>query len=55
MICSQKSDLKNNVEHHLSTIKIEKNVRNPINVLTEKGHIRQKVSRWVQTMNKTLL
>ena len=32
-----KSDLDSNVEHHLSTTKIEKKIINPINLLTEKG------------------
>ena len=32
-----KSDLDNNVGHHLSTTKIEKKIINPINLLTEKG------------------
>ena len=40
-----KSDLGSNVEHHLSAIKIEKKSL-PINLLTEKGRIRRKVSNW---------
>ena len=49
-----KSDLDSNVEHHLNTIKIEKKSL-PINLLSEKGCIRKKVSSWGQNMSKTLL
>ena len=54
MILFSKSDLDSNVEHNLSTIKIEKKSL-PINLLTEKGRIRRKVSSWGQNMSKTLL
>ena len=54
MILFSKSDLDSNVEHNLSTIKIEKKSL-PINLLTEKGCIRKKVSSWGQNMSKTLL
>ena len=47
-----KSDLDSNVED-LSTIKIGKKSF-PINLQTEKGRIRKKVSRWGQNMSKTL-
>ena len=42
------------MEHHLSTIKIEKKSL-PINLLTEKGRIWKKVSSWGQNISKTLL
>ena len=42
-----KNDLDNNVEHHLSTIKIEK-MSLPINLLTEKGLIENRIGKKFQ-------
>ena len=42
-----KNDLDNNVEHHLSTIKIEK-MSLPINLLTEKGLIGNRIGEKFQ-------